>query len=381
MHTPFAKLIFKGRRFSDAAMPVEALPELAAYRDLVLAVARSLYLEQNPQRVRLPKGFEAGLQLVLDRVESGSVVPIISRVAPPQQTNLFGAEQGPNDIFEQARHVIADAIESGATGTAPAQFSADLYARFSSFGRTLRSDEKIILASPDAVDGVVYDRNVRRRLVLRAARYFEEEVELVGEVRAADKDAEGFNLRLNDGRKIPVRTVPLFLPVAVRSLEASVLVHVRGTGLFDADGQLQRVLMATDVSLAEEGQDDVARSGCPTPVEEQLTHLGSLRDGWLDGSGQAFPAESVEWATKLLRGLIEAFQLPTPYVYPTVDGEVRAEWSVPDWEVSLQLAPATHQAEALAARLERDEVRELAVVTREPGAESRLGRFLSEYLH
>jgi hypothetical protein len=37
--SPFATLIFRGKRFDGAVMPLEALPELAAYRDLVAAVA------------------------------------------------------------------------------------------------------------------------------------------------------------------------------------------------------------------------------------------------------------------------------------------------------------------------------------------------------
>ncbi len=43
----FATLIFKGGRFHGAAMPLEALPELAAYRELVLAVAKALWQREH----------------------------------------------------------------------------------------------------------------------------------------------------------------------------------------------------------------------------------------------------------------------------------------------------------------------------------------------
>ena len=61
---PFTTLVFQGPRFGEAAMPLEALPELAAYRDLLIAVAKSLFQADNPDRHRLPKGFESSFRLV-----------------------------------------------------------------------------------------------------------------------------------------------------------------------------------------------------------------------------------------------------------------------------------------------------------------------------
>lgn len=377
---PFTKLIFQGARFTQARMPLEVLPELAAYRDLLLAVARFVYLTRHPHRQRLPKGFESALQLVLDKVEDGSVAPVVSRTIQEPPLALFD-EAPEGDVFEEARDILARTIEAGSTDRGFPELSPDLFARFSTFGRTLRDDECIVVASPDTRTGPVYDRMVRRRLVLYAHQSYEDEVDLVGEVRGADKDTEGFSLRLADGRKIQVRTPPLFLPIAFRSLGESVLVHVRGSGLFDAGGSLQRVVMATDVRLAEEGEEGIGHGGCPTMIDDQVKALRLLPPGWFDESSRAFQAEALEWAAKLLRGLVEAFQLPNPHLYPTPEGNIRAEWSTPSWEVNLELSPASKRAEALATRIDSDEVREYPVATAEPGAESRLGKFLSEYLH
>jgi hypothetical protein len=378
--SPFVTLIFRGGRFRDAAMPLEALPDLAAYRDLVLAVAKALFQEGNPDRQRLPKGFEAGFRLVLERVDPGSAIPIVSRLSEPSgMTPLFPVAPAP-DLFGEARNVVERGIAAASSGKPlPPELSKEILARFNAFGRTLADDESIIVAQPGKREGAVYDRLVRRKLVLQAQATYEDEVNLLGEVRAADKDAEGFVLRTSDGRKLDVRTPPLFFPLALRSLGEAALVRVRGTGLYDADGALLKVTMATDVSLAEEG-DEQTRPGCPTPVDAQVESLRALGPGWYDDSSVAYETESLHWLAKLLTGLLDGFQLPRPYIYPTPEGLARAEWSGSIWEIVTNFDLAARSADVLAARTDSDELHETRVPLGEPGGESRLGRFLTEHL-
>jgi hypothetical protein len=85
-------------------MPLEALVELGAYRELVLGVAKELFRTSNPQRQRVPRGFAAGLQLRLRTVETGSAMPVLERVTPPGRLPDF------EDEFTQARDVIEEAV-------------------------------------------------------------------------------------------------------------------------------------------------------------------------------------------------------------------------------------------------------------------------------
>ncbi|HEY4014799.1 MAG TPA: hypothetical protein VGM06_15760 [Polyangiaceae bacterium] len=356
-------------------MPLEALPELAAYRELIVAVAKALYQGANRDRQRLPKGFEAGFLLVLDRVEAGSAVPVVSRLEQPGL--LF--PPGP-DWFDRARDVVEQGIAAASKGSAlPAELSNEILGRFGAFGRTLRDDESIVVAQPGKRAGAVYDRAVRRGLVLRAQATYEDDVDLLGEVRAADKDAEGFVLRTADGRKLDVRTPPLFFPLALRSLEESALVRVRGSGTYNADGELVKVAMATDVSLAEEGEEQT-RPGCPTPVETQVESLATLAPGWYDDSSPAYDAAALRWLSALLKGVLDGFQLPRPYIYPTPEGLARAEWSGANWEVVSSFNLEDRSADVMAARANSQELHELTVPLTQPGGESKLGRFLIEHL-
>jgi hypothetical protein len=378
--SPFVTLIFRGRRFQEAAMPLEALPELAAYRDLVLAVAKTLFQGANPERQRLPKGFEAGFRLVLERVESGSAVPVVSRLSNEYaMATLFPVAAGP-DWFDKARDVVERGIAAAAKGDPlPAELSKDILVRFNAFGRTLADNDAIVVAQPGRREGAIYTRAVRRGLVLRAQATYEDEVDLLGEVRAADKDAEGFVLRTADGRKLDVHTPPLFFPLALRSLEDAALVRVRGTGLYNADGELCKVTLATDVSLAEEG-DEQTRPGCSTPVEVQLESLKALAPGWYDESSPAYEAEALHWLADLLTGVLDGFQLPRPYIYPTPEGLARAEWSGSSWEVVTSFDLGARSADVMAARNDSQELHEITVPLAQPGGESKLGRFLSEHL-
>jgi len=360
-------------------MPVEALPELAAYRDLVMAVAKGLFQARNPERQRLPKGFESDLRLVMDRVEKGSAIPVVSRIAEPSMAQLFATPSA--DLFEEARALVEKTISAGEKGDpVPSEISKEILARFNAFGRTLRDDESILVAPPGSRDGAIYDQTVRRRLVLLAQSSYEKNVDLVGEVRAADKDTEGFAVRTEDGRKVQVRTPPLFLPLALNSLRESALVRVRGTGLFDAEDVLLRVVMATDVSLAEEGQGAAARPGCATPIEAQIGALKGLDAGWYDESSKAYDPAQLDWLSKLLKNLLEGFQLPNPYLYPTPEGLARAEWSSPTWEVVLNVDLDAKAADVLAARVDSEEVHELPVSLGDVGAETKLGRFLLDHM-
>jgi hypothetical protein len=374
----FARLTFRGTRFDRAAMPLEALPELAAYRDLVLAFARILYKKQNPDRQRLPKGFDESLKLVLERLEAGSTVAAVARKTSPPE-GLFDAE-GEHDYFGEARDLITEIIDKEGESELAPEFE-DALGRFTAFGRTLSDDESIVVSTESRTGKTPYTRSVRKRILLRHQTTYEDEVLLVGEVRMADLDKEGFSLRIASGRRIDVQTLPLFFPLALRSLQGAATVRIRGTGLYDAQGVLIRVPMASDVSLDEEGNTASGnRFGCPASLDHQLEGLLSLPAGWYDGEGESYRSESIGWLKSLMDSLTTAFELPTPYVYPAVDGAVRFEWSTAGREVTLSITPSDRKGWALAMDARTTEHSELQMEFSQPGAESRLGRFLAEHL-
>ena len=56
--TDLASLRFDGKRFEGHALDVECTQELIAYRNLIVECAKELWRRKNPDRARLPRGFE-----------------------------------------------------------------------------------------------------------------------------------------------------------------------------------------------------------------------------------------------------------------------------------------------------------------------------------
>lgn len=87
---------------------------------------------------------------------------------------------------------------------------------------------------------------------------------------------------------------------------------------------------------------------CSIPVPEQFASLARLQPGWLDGEGTAYQSDQLRAVENVLTCLISDYQLPCPYIYPTPEGEVRAEWPGPVWEVVACFDPAKEQIRLLA---------------------------------
>ena len=101
MKTPFLKPRLVGTRFEEHSLPVDVLKDWAAFEDLVVEVAKHLYLQDNEGRKRTPRGFADDFSLHLSGVEEGSAVPVLDRIS---RKNLpLGG-----DYFDKARPFLRD---------------------------------------------------------------------------------------------------------------------------------------------------------------------------------------------------------------------------------------------------------------------------------
>lgn len=390
MKKDFATLVFKGRRFEGGVMPLDVLPELAAYQNLVLSAARFLFTLQNPERQRIEKGFEDRFHLVMKDIQDGSAVPSLIRIYGQNAEemgipgfDLFGEPTIPDvDIFDQARDLvealirgeeIPDEFLEGRVATDAARKS--LIEKFNGFGKTLSKDEYVLIGLPGNREGVRYDHDKRRNLLLKVNNKYEDRVDLEGIVSKVDKDGNQIGIRLNDGRKIDVRIPPLFMESAIESLKADQRVRVQGTGLFDESGKLLQVPLVTD--LLPEGLAE-GRRGCRLTVAEQLAGLAQLPKGWFLPGSPAFAPRDIEYARELLEGLLES-GFPVPWIYPTPEGEVRAEWDGNGCEWILEIDKAGGKAKAYAVHLESDDSAEEEIGLDGPSAALRLSLFLSRH--
>ena len=102
----------------------------------------------------------------------------------------------------------------------------------------------------------------------------------------------------------------------------TILIDARETFLFRWSVDHQIVVHSTEAH-----EDD---------IREQISHLGSLQDGWLDGTGKACdPTGLANLAEQLVSHY--PFDAPELRLYPTGDGNVQAEWWIGNHSAVLEV--------------------------------------------
>ena len=325
----FARLRFTGGRFEADGMPVEALAEVVAYRELIISLAKDIFRNSHPGRQRLPSAFADRIELRLRKIEDGSAIPVLER--------LHSEVLPIPDEFTEARNVIEDAIAAvAAGGPVPAIFLNKAPVLFGDFGRSLRHGEAIELLRERSDTGPRYTRDVWRRLVQRERSNSQDEVRDVGWVWEMDSNRMSCLIRLHSGPPSPIPAIVdeiVFGPLrnAMEPNGQGPPVHISGLGVFDADRGLVRLVSIYDVTLIANPADLVA-------LDERFRMLEGLQQGWLDGEGSAPTPASLRNARAVMTEFLR-LDAPLPRLYPTPDGGVQAEWTSGDYELSVTFEP------------------------------------------
>ncbi|MBI4863222.1 MAG: hypothetical protein HY815_23585 [Candidatus Riflebacteria bacterium] len=360
----FLTPVFRGQRFEGHGIPLDVLPDLRVYRDLVLELAKVLFLKNNPTRRRVPKGFGDSLRLVLTELREGSAVAVLTRdVAPPEQALLPNVSK---DVFADARDLINECVRAAAEGrSVPDSFPRELLGAFDGFGRHLKNDESVELRPPGEDCGPCLGFKERKQLVLLTRTDYRAEVELVGRAVAIGTDKSDFRIELDSGRVV---TCPLDAR-SEREITAAIQdrtrlrVRVEGTGRFDRADTLGRVEQIDELETID-------------TLEERLRELSALPDGWLDGGGTRISPQNVEKAREILDQLLGGGVNPMPHLYPRPDGGIQAEWSFPPWEVTLALDFAVQKVVLEASDVSSDEEHEEELLFQDQALIEKLRSFL-----
>ena len=113
------------------------------------------------------------------------------------------------------------------------------------------------------------------------------------------------------------------------------------------------------------------RATAPAAVA-QLDELRRLRDGWLDGDGIAPSGAGLDWLSERLTQRYPP-AAPVPYIYPTPDGGIPAEWTLGRREISLCIDLSTPAAAWFSVDLNTDAVSERALSLDDAAAWAWLG--------
>lgn len=323
----FLTLKFDGSRFNGGRIPLEVLADFAGLSELLIETAKWKFLQTNPGRKRSPRGFTKGVELSLTEIRDGSAKPVIALVIAAAASSLFTREIAA--YMPQARDEVMKAVDAAARGQKP-DLPEHLLAHFDRFGRNLAESESIEFPAIGNQQPPKLDKKTRRALLLNASTIDElTDVTVVrGLISEADQARKTFEVELADGRKIPGRLSAehrTLLLVAFNEYTNRQRVLIDCVGRFNRNNRLVGIESIEQVTLLD-----------PLDISARLDELRSLRDGWLEGEGKAPDAQAL---TKL-EGLFDSHYPDTvapPHLYPTPGGNISAEWSLAQHEVSMEI--------------------------------------------
>ena len=288
-------LSFSGPRFEDHGLDVDVLPEIMAYKRLLQETAKEVWRLSHPQRVRLPKMFEAGVALKFFGLEAGSTrVPLMREVLYEDPLLLTL----PDELDEAALLLEQTIVAAGRHEDAPARLPRSVIPLFEDLGRTLREDEYLLVGAGAHSIAARYDRPVKERILAWASSPYSDLIDLSGEVRAMDLDGLKFTLRLADGRKIAGRFKPEQETAVLEGLgeHGNRQIRVIGRGEFaPEDGVLKQILNVESIEMIAPEVVEVDT----TPIWKRLASIGAdvPKDSW-----NAVPADLSKNVDRYLYG-------------------------------------------------------------------------------
>lgn len=324
-----------GARFDEHAIPLEVLKDLAVLEETIIEIAKWCYLRDNPSRTRSPRGFTEGVALKLTGVGPGSAVPALNLYV--ESRDLFPMEN--QRYFELAKKCLTGAIDAAEHDEPITQHLPEsLLSYFDRIGRSLRDGESIEFAPEERVRKARLTKATRRKLILASSQVQEltDEVTLRASIPEVDQEKKTFELQIINGPRVPAPLESQHLRTVMEAfngykLGARVLLH--GVGRFNRFERLQKLESVEHLSLLD-----------PNDIAARVEELKTLRNGWLDGKGFALEKEGLSWITRQFELAFDD-GLPLPYIYPTAEGGVQAEWSIGSHEITLEIDIVHHKGE------------------------------------
>ena len=328
MSISFLLLHLRGRRFQGGSLPLAFLRDLSALEELVIDVAKRRFLAENPTRKRTPRGFRDGVELRITRLSEGSAITAID--IAPDPTRLPFAPRRFQEYFDAARDDILSTIANERMTAEPGSgIDRQSLLYFNHIGSGLHDDETMELESPATGHTATLTRQTRRKLVLIAnTSTFSEEVVLRGAISEMDQKQLTFTLRQIHGSQITGPLPETHFDTVLKAFDgyrSGQRVVIDAVGRYDASERLQGWDAIRHVSLLD-----------PLDIPARLDEFRGLRPGWYEGTALAPPADGLDWFATEFESHYPA-ELPLPWVYPTQQGGIAAEWELGDHKLSLDV--------------------------------------------
>jgi len=328
----FLKPKLEGHRFDDHTLPVSMLEDFSAFEELVFELAKKIYLEKNPSRKRVPKGFTENVYLKLSNIEEGSTIPKILIAAVTSLTSPTIPIQNAENFsyFEQAREKVFELVENVNAGKS-IEIETKFLNYFNRIGKNLEEGETIdFLNEPSSSRNIKFNKNTRRKILLSRNENLEysEKIKENILIPSIDKKNQIFKIEIN-GNIIECPFTKDFqetILTAFQEYENKTLVSIKATGVFNENNKLIHIEDIESMDILD-----------PFDISVRLSELSKLEDKWYDGiNGKALNNERLE----LFKNYFENYfnnDLTLPAIFPTINGDIVLEWKKDYNEISLDV--------------------------------------------
>jgi hypothetical protein len=331
-------LRYVGARYEGHRLPLDVLPDLSAFRDLIASYAKAQWRAAHKKRERLPKGFEKSIAFNLVGVGDGSAVPTLEWDRATAQLLLPDFKDELEDLVEQSYHRVLALVDGADSRQDAVELSSENIRALNHFGSGLLDDERIEFVGSRGADGnVVYlDLWRRKRLITRGRDSYQTRFESIGRLLGSEIDTTGAN-----GFIIVATTDhgTLRIPMSPERVREDF------DGNIEADVQF-RLMIELDNNDTFRGvvvdvfDIDVIDGALVANLERCRTRIATLRtlkEGWHDGHGAPVTDEAATAASRLLTARP---RLAGSYcIYPAETGGLLIEFVLDGWDYAVEIGP------------------------------------------
>lgn len=331
------RLRYVGTRFDEARMPVDVLPDLPAFRDLLAALVKDEWRRENARRQRLPKGFDRSFTFDLRSIGEGSAIPMIEWNRNIAQESLLGMADYLESLAEVAMTRLLDIVDGSGNDRMPRSLPSDAIRALNKFGSSLRDGERIeFQGSSDDQNNVVYlDAERRKRLITHVKETYNVRVEGVGKLHGTSLGTGGSYGSIEiDTTSYGIIEVQVDREEVAQIYDGNIeaLVQFDLTLELDHHENFRGVQSVHEVDLVDE-----ANATALTDIMRRITEISSMQDGWLDGDGEAISPRSVEMARKFVMRTLTL--VGSMLAFPSPEGSVTIQIRNEGYSGSIDFEP------------------------------------------
>ena len=307
----FAKIAFKGKRFTGGRLPLEIVGDLSTYREIIVGIAKARWKQKNPSRKQLPRGFDNYMALFLTDVTDGSACAHIE-----YDFSDFEAEQ----IFQDAQRVFVESVNAANDNGSLGHIPVSLFPKFARMGKRLEASEHLeFFTSSDWNNPVIFSNQTKENLSHLLNIEYEKTTDGFGIVTGCEEKKAVVSILCELGViEFPVSQNAIRTDFDGRIGE---VVEFSFDGAFRADRSFKKIIKPHYVDFVEDGADYERLSA-------RLESFADLAPGWMDGEGSPPSQLAINAARDVARFLCATYT--GIRAYPMLSGGVQLEFETDD---------------------------------------------------